>query len=129
MHPWARRAALSSICASFQGNEAFWQLAKFLFNNQDAITIDNFDARLDSFARNGSQLDPARLHVCLAQGAAEGILERDEKLAERYHIDAAPTVFIDGVRKVVFSSLEELQRVLHSALAARNAAGGSVPLN
>ena len=122
MHPWARRAALASICASFQGGDAFWALGKFLFANQDAITAETLDIRIREFASKDSRLSIERLDGCLAARNAEDVLLRDEKLAEVYHVDAAPTIFINGVRKVGFNSPAALWSALR--VAAFDARGG-----
>lgn len=117
MHLWARRAALAAICASFQSNETFWRLERFLFANQDTITAINLEDKLVAFAEGAGEIDLVRLHKCLAEESAEKVLLRDEKLAELYHVDAIPTVFVNGVRSVGFRSSEELQAALHAAVA------------
>jgi protein-disulfide isomerase len=120
MHPWARPAALASICASFQSNEAFWAIERFLFANQNTITSETLETRIREFASNDPWLDVAMLDGCLASKNAEEVLLRDEKLAQQYHVDAAPTIFINGVRRVGMNSPEELWSVLRmAAFAAR----------
>jgi len=129
MHPWARRAALASICANSQGDEAFWSLGKFLFDNQETISAENLEARIREFASENPGLDISRLDGCLTAPSAEGTLLRDEKLAQVYHVDGAPTMFINGVRRVGFSSSEELWSTLRlAAVEARNSdSHGSSP--
>ena len=78
MHAWARRAALASICASFESNEAFWSLEKFFFANQDAITPTNLEDKIAAFARESGGFDFGRVHNCLEEEAASKILLRDE---------------------------------------------------
>jgi len=121
MHRWARRAALASICVSFQGDDAFWDFEKFLFANQDSITPETLDATLRDFASRDQRVSAERLDGCLAANEAETVLLRDEKLAEMYHVDAAPTIFVNGVRKVGFSNPEALWSTLRvAALDARS---------
>jgi protein-disulfide isomerase len=116
MHAWARRAAVASICASFESNNAFWGLDGFLFANQNTITPANLEDRIAEFAKSSGQLDFDRLRKCLADGSAEKILLRDEKLAGLYHVDSVPTVFINGSRSPGFRSAEELQALLHALI-------------
>ncbi len=116
MHPWARRAALASVCASFESNKAFWSLEAFLFTNQSTITPINFEDKVAEFAKTSGTLDLDRMHKCLGEESAENILLRDEKLGALYHVDSVPTVFVNGVRSAGFRSEEELQTVLHAAV-------------
>jgi protein-disulfide isomerase len=120
-HPWARRAALASICAGFQSDDAFWALDRFFFANQEAITAETLGTRIREFSLNDARLDIARLDGCLAAKSAEETLLRDEKLAQAYYVDVAPTMFINGVRKVGFYSPEDLWSALR--LAAFDARG------
>jgi protein-disulfide isomerase len=125
MHQWARRAALTSICASLQGEDVFWALGAFLFSNQDLISADALETKIREFASNDSRLDLARLNSCLAAKDADGVLSRDEGLAQQYHVDAAPTLFINGVRRVGVGSPEELWSALRAAaIEARRSGPG-----
>ena len=117
IHQWARRAALASVCASFESDEAFWSLEKFLFASQDTITPANLEDRIAAFAKESGDLNFGRMRGCLAEEKAEEILVRDEKMAGLYHIDAVPTVFVNGVRALGFRSVEELQAALNAAAA------------
>jgi len=122
MHRWARRAALASICASFQGGGAFWDLERFLFANQDSLTLETLDATIRDFASNDQRISAKLLDGCLASKETEALLLRDEKLAELYHVDAAPTMFINGTRKVGFNTPAELWSAIR--VAALDIEGG-----
>jgi len=117
MHAWARHAALAAICASLQSNQAFWQVERFLFANQGTITPANLEDKIAAFAEGFERLDLGRMERCLAEGTAESILLRDEKLADLYHVNAVPTIFINGARSAGFGSAEELQAALRAAAA------------
>lgn len=117
MHQWARRAALASICASFESDEAFWSLEKFLFASQDTITSTNLEDKIEAFAKESGDLNFGRMRGCLAEEKADETLLRDEKMAGLYHIDAVPTIFVNGVRALGFRSVEELQAALNAAAA------------
>jgi protein-disulfide isomerase len=84
---------------------------------QDAFTAANLEDRIAEFAKESEKVDLARMNKCLAEAKAGEILLRDEKLAELYHIDAVPTVFVNGVRTLGFRSVEELQAALNAAVA------------
>ena len=110
-HSWSRQAALAAICADRQGEEAFWKLHDFFFANQGALSEHNFDERLTSFlATSDSGIpDTNRLQGCLAGREAESTLLRDQLLAQRYHVEETPAVFINGRRTVGFRNAEELR--------------------
>jgi|SRR5271157_1498711 len=121
-HQWARRAAMASICAGFQGDDAFWDLESFLFTNPNGITAETLETRIREYASKNSRLNVERLGGCLAGASAEDVLLGDEKLAQEYHVGAAPTIFINGVRTVGFNSPEALWSALR--VAAFDARGG-----
>jgi len=66
------------------------------------------DERLAAFASQTGRVDLFRLHGGLAAHEAEQLLTRDERLAEKYHVDATPTMFINGVRQRGFGTAQEL---------------------
>ncbi|MGO4881070.1 MAG: DsbA family protein [Bryobacteraceae bacterium] len=128
MHPRARRAALVSICASFQGDEAFWAVEGFLFDRQDSIKPETLEAAIRDFASGETRLSVGRWEACLAANDAEEVLLRDERLADMYHIDAVPTVFVNGVRRAGFGTEEALWSALRVAVfEARGSGGGGTP--
>jgi protein-disulfide isomerase len=118
MHNWARRAALATICASFQGNEFFWPLHDFLFASQNNLTAATLDAAVGRFMERDVQFSADEYRGCMEQHKAEVILQRDEALAESYHVEATPTIFINGVRKMGFGSPDQLRAAIRSAITA-----------
>jgi protein-disulfide isomerase len=124
MHKWARRAALASVCASLQSEDAFWAVEKLLFANQEQIKADTLDGTIRGLAAGLPQLDMGRLEACLAANEGAATLVRDERLAEAYHVDVAPTIFVNGVRRTGFNGPEALWSALRlAAFDARRAAG------
>ncbi len=117
MHTWARRAALAAICVSSQSQEAFWRFEQLLFADQDKITLANLDERIAAFGAQNNELNPGRLRGCMENGTAEKTLLRDEKLADAYHVDAVPTIFINGIRSTGFRTPEELEAGINAARA------------
>ena len=117
MHNWARRAALATICASFQGNEFFWPLHDFLFSSQSSLTATTLDTAVGQFMEQNARFRLDDYHRCMEEHTAEPVLQRDEALAETYHVDATPTIFINGVRKMGFGSPEQLRVAINSAIA------------
>ncbi len=119
MHPWARQAAVTAACASLQGQKQFWNMHDLLFLNQDKFTIQDFNQQLAALAKNDSTLNIEALHDCLKDGSGELTVQRDLRLAERYHITATPTIFINGVRMLPFRTAEDLQGAIDQAIVNR----------
>lgn len=125
MHPWARQAALESICASYQSDEAFWLLHDFFFSNQSAFTPGNLGEKVAAFASAHGEIDLDRIRACVGEADAGRTLLRDEQLAQAYHIEGVPTVFINGVRTVGVHSAEELVALLRAAAGDQASDGAS----
>jgi protein-disulfide isomerase len=109
MHSWARRGAQMAVCASYQGETAFWHLHDYLFANQKTLTEETVDTAIAEFVSHDSQLDEVRLKKCLSTNAADDVVLRDGVLASRYHITATPTIFINGVRQTGLQSVDDLR--------------------
>lgn len=116
-HSWSRRAALASICASLQGNDAFWRIHDFFFSHQDTLTRDNFDEEVAGFGGDGS-LNMNQFQSCMNGHEAEGVLLRDQALARKYRVDGTPIVFINGRRTSGFKNAAELRAAVSLALAS-----------
>lgn len=123
IHTWARKAALASICAEFQGSEAFWRMHDYLFSNQESLTENNFRDEIAGFARTGG-LDTFKFSGCMDRGDAERVLERDEAMAQLYRVDATPAVFINGRRTIGFKNADELRAAIYQARIAFAYGGG-----
>ena len=120
MHPWALAAAKTAICAEAQDKDSFWRLHDYLFDNQLSITPETFPARVQDFSKDNSSLDLGQINTCVAHGDAQATLDRDEKLAYKFKIQAVPTVFINGVRKTSFASPSDLKFALEEAIATQD---------
>jgi protein-disulfide isomerase len=108
---------MASICAGLQNEAAFWAIERYLFTHQDAIKPETASAMIRGFVSKDAQLSVERFDACLAGKEAESVLLRDEKLAQVYHVDSTPTVFINGVRKSGFSGPSAFWPLLRAAVA------------
>jgi protein-disulfide isomerase len=116
IHEWARPAAKLSICAKLQSPDVFWALHDFLVAKQSDITPTTLTSTVELFARHQAGIDSQRLLGCTTERDVEEALLRDERLAQVYHVDRTPTVFVNGVRSAGFRSAAELRSAIHSAL-------------
>jgi protein-disulfide isomerase len=128
MHEWARPAALATACAGMQGADQFWSVHDLIFTNQNTITAKNFYAKLETLTASAAGVNAGQLQLCLQSGAAEPLVTRDAALVEKYHLDATPTVFVNGVRKQGgFRTTAELEAVIRLKTLERQSAEGSLP--
>ncbi len=98
MHPWARAAAEGAACAQLQNSDAFWFMHDQLFENQQVITPENIKQKLREFAQPSNAIDFPKFESCLESQMSLGLVFRDMNLASTNHIDATPTLFINGHR-------------------------------
>jgi protein-disulfide isomerase len=115
MHPWARAAAEMAACAQLQSNETFWSLHDRIFQNQAAITAENAKEKLTGFAQSSKGADAAALQKCVDTGTSAGLVQKDLGLAEANHINATPTLFINGRRLQGVESAARLRELIAEA--------------
>ena len=131
IHPWAKRAAIDSNCLAEQSNDAYWDFADYVHNNQGNIAPNrdmqaangNLDkAALESGKRHGA--DPTILEACI-KSQPDAALKASIKEAESMEVEATPTMFIGGKRMEGAVEASELRATLDAALRD---AGQPVPV-
>jgi protein-disulfide isomerase len=100
------RSCFYPCLSVFIRGQTCFSVIRLLFANQESIKPETLDATIRDFASAEPQLDAERLDACVASMKAEAVLLRDEKLAETYHVDSAPTIFVNGIRKIGFGAPE-----------------------
>jgi len=96
IHENAEKAAEAGECANEQG--AFWQLHDIIFQNQNALTVENLKAYAAQLG-----LDTAKFNDCLDSGRMADEVDADIAVAEQAITDAGltrfgtPGFFINGV--------------------------------
>jgi protein-disulfide isomerase len=100
IHPWAKPAAIAGRCIYHQSASAFWKYHDWIYDHQTEITPDNLKTQVLDFAKTAQDLDAVQLGHCIDTKATEA--EVDASLAEGHalHVDATPTVFLNGRRLV-----------------------------
>ena len=93
-HPHAMNAAAAAeSVAAHAGDAAFWRMHSTIFENQDALEIDD----LLTYAE-AAGADVEAVASDLASGGMRPRIERDIGLAERDQVRGTPTFFINGRR-------------------------------
>ena len=100
-HPWAKSAAIASVCAGEQSHEAFWTLHDQYYGNQKQITPDNVLAKSKEYLKD-SGIDLEKWSACAedkeseANKAAVAAVEADIALAGKHGVRGTPGFFING---------------------------------
>jgi protein-disulfide isomerase len=123
IHPWAMHAAVNANCLASQNNDAYWDFADYMHNNQREINSLKGDAAqfaaLDRITTDQGQkhfLDIPRLQTCIKL-QDETAVKASVKEAEALGVDGTPALFVNG-QKVDGGALpiEDLREVLDRAL-------------
>jgi protein-disulfide isomerase len=114
VHPWARAAAITGRCVYQQGQPAFWKFYDWIYDNQDQITGDSLNQKVQAWAgENG--VDAGKLGQCVDTKATEPEVNRSIAEGHLLGIGGTPTLFING-RKIGGLTWPDLQLVIHKEL-------------
>lgn len=122
IHPWAMHAAVDGNCLGAQNNQAYWDFADYIHENQKLVAgkshTDAFQ-NLDNAAKDQGvkyKLDQDKLQACI-KAQDESTVRASIVEGDKLGVDSTPTLFINGER---FSGLipeDQLRAVLNRALA------------
>lgn len=122
LHPWAIHAAVNANCLAAQNNDAYWDFADSIHNNQGQVnaekTLDARFAALDRVALVQGQrhgLDLTKLQSCI-KAQKDDAVKSSLHEAEALGVTATPTVFINGEKVDGALPLSELRLVFDRAL-------------
>lgn len=119
-HPWARPAAIASVCVANQQNDAFWKLHDYYFANQGTITPENVMASTKDFLA-GTGVDMAAWSACAEDAsspeyvAAAALVDRTTSLGSAMGVTGTPGFFINGHFLSGAQPLDEFERVIDQA--------------
>ncbi len=100
IHPWAKTAAIAGRCVFRQSPTAFWKYFDWIYDHQEQITPDNLKSQVMDFAKTSQDIDGIELGRCIDTKATEPEVDASIAQARSLHVDATPTVFLNGRRLV-----------------------------
>jgi len=109
-HADAEKAAEAAECAGEQNK--FWQMHDKLFENQNALGVDN----LKQYAKDIG-LDSAQFNSCLDSGKTAPEVQKDLADGQSYGVSGTPTFFINGVEVVGAQPYSAFEQVINQALS------------
>jgi protein-disulfide isomerase len=116
IHPWAKAAAIAGRCVFQQNPAAFWKFHDWIYEHQTEITAENLKTQVLDFAKSAQDIDGLQLGRCVDTKATEP--EVDASIAEGHalHVDATPTVFLNGRRLVGNYPWQNLDQIINGEL-------------
>jgi protein-disulfide isomerase len=130
IHPWAIHAAVNANCLAAQNNEAYWDFADYVHDNQKEINgskgLTNQFADLDKLTLLQGQkhnLDSAKLQACV-KAQDDKAVRASQKEGDTVGVSATPAMFVNGQKIDGAVPIEDVRAVLDSALRD---AGVAVP--
>jgi protein-disulfide isomerase len=95
IHPWAKSAAIAGRCVYKQNPAKFWDFFDWAYENQNAIGLDNFNDKFQTFATEKG-LDGMALGACVGNKTGEADVAREEEEGKSLQVDRTPTIFLNG---------------------------------
>jgi protein-disulfide isomerase len=122
IHPWAMHAAVDANCLAAQNNDAYWQYADYLHDNQKEIGgqkgRDAQFAALDSLAMKQGEtqkVEATKLQACI-KAQDETAVKASMHEGEGLGVEATPSMFVNGEKIDGALPIEEVRAVLDRAL-------------
>ncbi|GIW46417.1 MAG: hypothetical protein KatS3mg078_0294 [Deltaproteobacteria bacterium] len=95
-HPWAKDAAVASVCAYKQGNEKFWKFHDLVFEKQKEITVENSKDKFRAFAQQIG-LDTKKFEQCVNSKEASERVEGEIREGMSVGVNSTPTFIVNGM--------------------------------
>jgi len=127
IHPWAKSAAIAGRCIYHQSLAGFWKYHDWIYEHQAEITPDNLKTEILDFAKTAPDLDTLKLGQCIDTKATEG--EVDASIAEGHalHVDATPTLFVNGRRLIGNYPWQNIDQIISGELNYEKNAQNTAP--
>ena len=122
IHPWAEPAARAAACAGRQDPEAFWRMARSIYDEQRSIETENFREKMSAFAVRAG-LDRAEFDACLDSSATAGGVKSDMDEAAALGIHSTPTLFVNGHKVAGAADVESFAALIQEFIDGRHPGG------
>ena len=116
IHPWAKAAAITGRCVYRQSPAKFWEYHDWIYEKQSDITVENLKNQVLEFANNAKDIDTLQLGRCMDTKATEAEVNASIAEAHELHVDATPTMFLNGRRLVGNYPWPNLEQIINGEL-------------
>jgi protein-disulfide isomerase len=114
-HPWAKDAAIASVCAYKQGNNDFWRFHDLVFEKQKEITVEKSKEQFKAFAKELG-LDMGKFEACLSSPEAAARVQDEMKEGQSIGVNSTPTFVVNGM-PVPGANPEGLKAAIEASLS------------
>jgi protein-disulfide isomerase len=114
-HNWAKDASVFSLCAYKQGNEYFWKMHDFFFDNQQNITKESFKQESLQYAEDIG-LNKKEVKKCFEEKETLKEVEKDIAEGQIVEVSGTPTFFINGQKIVGVGSFQDFKDIIDEQL-------------
>ena len=97
IHPWAMKGSVAGRCMYRTSADAFWAYHDWIYENQKEVTLENFDGKLQDFAKQKG-MDGAKVTACMADKDVAAEVDKNMALGHELSVSATPTLFLNGRR-------------------------------
>jgi protein-disulfide isomerase len=127
IHPWAKAAAIAGRCIYQQNAAGFWNFHDWIYEHQTEIQPDTLKTKVMDFAKTAQDLDGLQLGRCMDTKATEAEVDATIAEARALHVDATPTVFLNGRRLVGNYPWSNIEQILDGELNYQKTAPSARP--
>jgi protein-disulfide isomerase len=125
IHPWAKAAAIAGRCVFQQSPAAFWKYHDWIYEHQTDIMPENLKTQVMDFAKTAQDLDGLQLGRCIDTKATEAEVNASIAEACALHVDATPTLFMNGRRLVGNYPWQNLEQIISGELDYQKSTQGA----
>jgi len=127
IHPWAKSAAIVGRCVYHESPAAFWKYHDWIYEHQVEITSDNLKTQVMDFAKTAPDLDALQLGRCIDTKATEAEVDASVAEGRALHVDATPTVFLNGRRLIGNYPWQNIEQIINGELNYQKSASNTAP--
>jgi len=127
IHPWAKAASIAGRCIYQQTPAAFWKFHDWIYEHQTDITPDNLKTQVLDFAKTAQDIDALQLGRCIDTKATEADVDASIAEGHALHVDATPTLFLNGRRLIGNYPWQNIDQILGGELNYQKAAQNTAP--
>ena len=125
IHPWAKPAAIAGRCVFQQNPQAFWEYHDWIYEHQGEVTADNLKTQVMDFAKSAKDIDGMQLGRCMDTKATEADVDASLAQGHALHVDATPTIFLNGRRLVGNYPWQNLAQIIDGELKYQKTAANA----
>jgi len=116
IHPWAKPAAIAGRCVYRQSPAAFWQFHDWIYEHQEEIKPENLKDKVLDFAKSAKDVDTLQLGRCIDTKATESEVDASMAEGKSLHVDATPTLFVNGRRLIGNYPWKNIEQIINGEL-------------